>query len=107
MDLNLRMIKILSAIAIIMWIIMIWYSIVLRSGFDSIIVGAYFTVVGLLSGFVFAEMGKRFYDDKHKDLLTQIKQIQKSQRMIDSRLIAIESKLDELSSKLNYYDNGT
>ena len=55
-------IKILGAIALILYIGIIWYSVLYDSGFDSIIIGVYFTVIGLGFGFIFTGMGKRLYD---------------------------------------------
>ena len=109
-----KVIKILGAIAVIMYIIMIWYSFSNESGFDSIIIGAYFTVLGVCFGFIFTEMGKRFYDKKHNDLLCRINKIRKSQqrtektsKIIVTRLDSIDSRLEAIESKLESVDNDT
>ena len=108
------MIKISGAITLILLIVIVCYSIIYDQILVSIMIGTYFTVIGVLGGLVFTKINQHFDDKRQRALLSEFDRLRESQldvestvKSINSRLEIIDTRLEAIESKLESADNDT
>ena len=117
------MIKISGAITLILLIVIVCYSIIYDQILVSIMIGTYFTVIGVLGGLVFTKINQHFDDKRQRALsikddkrqralLSEFDRLRESQldvestvKSINSRLEIIDTRLEAIESKLESTDN--